>query len=264
MIRIPIGPFLMGISDAQIALLAQTIDEAKKWRDKGRFGREQPQHTVNLPDYYIGKYPVTVGEYRAFLEASGYLKPQYWPTAGWVWRKGSGVVQPDLWDEPKWTSDARLPVVGVSWYEAFAYCQWLCQATGHTYRLPTEAEWEKAARGVEGRLFPWGNTFDTSRSNTRASELGQTTPVDRFSPGGDSPYSCADMAGNTSEWVLSQLQPYPYDTDDGRNDPEGDTERVIRGGSWFKPVLRARTASRGMNAPFFTDDDVGFRCVCIK
>jgi formylglycine-generating enzyme required for sulfatase activity len=252
----------MGTSDAQIGLMAQTIDEAGKWRDKGHFGREQPQHTVNLPEYCIGRVPVTVGEYRAFVEANAYLKPQYWTAAGWAWREASNVVQPSLWDEAKWSGDDRLPIVGVSWYEAYAYCRWLSEATGRAYRLPTEAEWEKAARGVDGRLFPWGNAFDASRCNARASGFGQTTPVERFSPGGDSPYGCADMAGNASEWTLSQFRAYPHDAADERNDPEGDTERVIRGGSWFKPVLRTRTVSRGMNDPFFSDDDVGFRCAC--
>ncbi len=260
MIHIPAGPFVMGTSDQQIDRLAQTSDLATKWREKGYFGREQPQHTVTLPDYCIAKHPVTVREYRAFVDAGGYLRRPHWTDAGWIWHSTRGILQPDLWDDAQWTGDDRLPVVGVSWYEAYAYCQWLSEMSGRNYRLPTEAEWEKAARGTDGRLYPWGDTFDASRCNTRASGLKRTTPVGTYSSSGDNPYGCADMVGNVSEWTASQYKPYPYDARDGRNDPAEDTERVIRGASWHSPVLRARTASRGMNDPFFTDNDVGFRC----
>lgn len=260
MIRIPAGPFLMGTSGQQIGQLAKTFDLAKKWREKGFFCREQPQHTVTLPDYYVAKHPVTVKEYQAFVDAGGYLHRPYWTDAGWAWRGTHGILQPDLWDDEKWTGDDHLPGVGVSWYEAHAYCQWLSETSGRNYRLPTEAEWEKAARGTDGRLYPWGNTFDASRCNTRASGLERTTPVGQYSPGGDSPYRCVDMVGNVSEWTMSQYKPYPYDANDGRDDPAGDMERVTRGGSWHSLVLRTRTVSRGMNDPFFTDNDVGFRC----
>ncbi|MBU0491452.1 MAG: formylglycine-generating enzyme family protein [Chloroflexi bacterium] len=270
MVHVPAGPFLMGTSDQQIDWLARNVDQAREWREKGRFAREQPQHTVVLPAYAIARYPATVGEYRAFVDAGGYRGRRHWTDAGWAWREAEGIVQPAFWDDERWTGDDRLPVVGVSWYEAFAYCRWLSEATGRAYRLPTEAEWEKAAREPDGRLYPWGDAFDAARGNTRASGLGQTTPVGRYSPavhpklveGGDSPYGCVDMAGNVSQWTLSEYRPYPYDPDDGRNDATSSAERVIRGGSWFKPVLRARAAARGMNDPFFRDDDVGFRCAC--
>ena len=258
---IPAGSFLMGISDQQIHWLAQKDDAAKKWREKGHFGREQPQHTLTLASYYIGKYPVTVGAYRAFIKAGGYQRSQYWTEAGWAWRRSAARVQPDFWDDGKWAGDDRLPVVGVSWYEAVAYCRWLSAKTGSSYRLPTEAEWEKAARGVDGRLFPWGNEFDVGRCNTRRSGLNQTEPVGRYSPDDESPYGCAEMAGNVSEWTLSQYRPYPYNGHDGRDEVEGKAERVTRGGAWCKPALRARVVARGMNDPFFADNDVGFRCV---
>lgn len=238
----------------------RNTDWAKKWQEQGRFDREQPPHTLTLPDYYVGRYPVTVGEYLAFVEAGGYQRRRFWTDAGWAWREAGGVVEPAHWDDEKWTGDDRLPVVGVSWYEAFAYCRWLSQATGHGYRLPTEAEWEKAARGPDGRLYPWGDAFNAARCNVRASGLGRTTPVGQYSPAGDSPYGCAEMVGNVSEWTVSCYRPYPYRADDGRENPAGDGERVIRGASWYSPDPRARAVSRGMNDPFFTDDDVGFRC----
>jgi formylglycine-generating enzyme required for sulfatase activity len=259
MVRIPAGRFLMGTSERQIDQFAQHSDTARTWQEKGYFAREQPQHTVTLPDYSIGKYPVTVGEYLPFVDKTGYLDRRHWTEAGWEWRDEGGVVKPALWDDKRWTSDERLPVVGVSWYEAYAYCRWLSEVTGRDYRLPTEAEWEKAARGADGRLYPWGDVFDAARCNTRVSGLERTTVVGQYSPGGDSPYGCAEMVGNVSEWTLSQYRSYPHDADDGRDDPAGEAERVTRGGSWHSPAIRARAAARGYNDPFFADDDLGFR-----
>ena len=261
MIHIPAGPFLMGISDQQIDQLARIDDSAKKWKEKGYFRREQPQHTVTLASYHMGKYPVTVRQYREFVLAGGYQIARYWTEAGWAWRESTGRVEPAFWGEEKWSGDDLLPVVGVSWYEARAYCEWLGGETRRRYRLPTEAEWEKAARGADGRLYPWGDEFEAWRCNTRASGLNGTVAVGQHSPAGESPYGCVEMAGNASEWTLSEYRNYPYDGDDGRNEEEGEGERVIRGGAWQKPSLRARTVARGMNDPFFSDDDVGFRCM---
>ena len=261
-IHVPAGSFLMGTSDQQVDWLAQRDVLAREWKEKGYFSREQPQHIVTLASYSISKFPVTVGEYRAFVKAAGYQCRRYWTNAGWAWRESVRRAQPEFWSDEKWAGDDRLPVVGVSWHEARAYCQWLSEETGRHYRLPTEAEWEKAARGTDGRMYPWGDEFDSSRCNTRASRLNRTVVVGQHSPGGESPYGCADMGGNASEWTRSQYRPYPYDRSDGRNEDEGEAARVIRGGSWYKPVLRARTVARGMNDPFFRDNDVGFRCAC--
>jgi formylglycine-generating enzyme required for sulfatase activity len=260
MVLIPAGPFLMGTSNQQIDWLVDQMDQARQWRDKGFFSREQPQHSVTLPNYCIGRYAVTVGQFRAFVDAEGYLQRRYWTDAGWQWRKAQARTEPSYWSDETWAGDERLPVVGVSWYEAIAYCRWLSQVCGVDYRLPTEAEWEKAARGADGRLYPWGGVFDAMHCNVRGSSLQCTTPVGQYSPGGDSPFGCVDMAGNVSEWTVSQFKPYPYDGSDGRDNPEGETERVTRGGSWHSPILRARTVSRGMNDPFFADNDLGFRC----
>lgn len=252
----------MGINDQQINELAQKDPLAEKWKAKEYFNREQPQHKIELKSYSISKHPVTVGEYGAFLEAAGYQKRTYWTKAGWLWRESTGKIQPEHWDNEKWTWCESLPVIGVSWYESVAYCTWLSEMDRKKYRLPTEAEWEKAARGTDIRLYPWGREFDANLCNTRARNLKQTVSVNEYTPGGESPYGCDDMAGNVSEWTLSEYQPYPYDGKDGRNDVEGEKLRVIRGGSWYKPKLRARVTTRGMNDPFFADTDVGFRYVC--
>jgi formylglycine-generating enzyme required for sulfatase activity len=259
-VQIPAGPFLMGTSEAQINLLARLDERARRWREKGRFDREGPQHTVILATYAIGRYPVTVGEFQRFVEGDGYQSERFWTPSGWAWRQESRRMAPDLWDDAVWASDERLPVVGVTWYEADAYGRWLSAMTGRVYRLPTEAEWEKAARGTGARIFPWGDELDPARCNTREGGLGRTTQVDGM-PAGASPYGCLEMGGNASEWTLSKLWPYPYDVQDGREDPEGEEERVIRGGSWFKPLLRARVSARGMNDPHFGDNDVGLRIV---
>ena len=262
LILIPAGSFVMGTGAGEIERLAEEFALARRWVAKGFFGREQPQHRVTLSAYRIARYPVTVGQFRAFLEAGGYGEQRYWTASGWAWREAIGRSQPELWEEDKWAGDERLPVVGVNWYEVAAYCRWLSAETGRSYRLPTEAEWEKASRGSDGRTFPWGNHFDPDRCNVRASSLDRTLPVGSYSPEGDSPFGCAEMVGNVSEWTLTRFTPFPYDLRDGRDEPEGGMERVTRGGSWHSPVLRARTSSRGMNDPFFADNDLGFRCAC--
>lgn len=261
MIYIPAGPFLMGTSDEQVEWLTRHSELAKKWKDRAYFEREQPQHVVTLEGYFLGKFPVTVGEFRLFVEANGYENRRWWTEAGWRWREAVGRVKPAYWEESEWTGDEQLPVIGVSWYEGYAFCQWLSAVVQRGYRLPTEAEWEKAARGPEGRLYPWGDEFEARRCHTQASEVGRTMPIGQYGLEGASPYGCDEMAGNVSEWTMSQFRPYPYESDDGREAAEGEATRVIRGGSWYKPALRARTACRGMNDPFFSDNDVGFRCL---
>ena len=264
MIPIPAGLFIMGTNEQQIDWLAERDGLAKKWKAKGFFDREQPQHTVTIGRYSIAKYPVTVGAYRSFLEAGGYRNRKYWTEAGWLWRQSTDRDKPKYWDEEQWVRNNKLPVVGISWYEAVAYCSWLSEFNGKKYRLPTEAEWEKAARGTGEQLYPWGDEFDVNQCNTRENKLNRTIPVDELSPRGESPFGCADMVGNASEWTISEYKPYPYDEGDGRNNVEGEKLRVTRGGSWYKPILRARVSARGMNDPFFADNDVGFRYVCEK
>jgi formylglycine-generating enzyme required for sulfatase activity len=138
--------------------------------------------------------------------------------------------------EKNWKKKANHPVVKVSWSEAMAYGRWLNEALHGEIkdlqlRLPTEAEWEKAARGEYGNEWPWGNEFDPHKCNSSERRQGGTTPVGAYSPQGDSPYGAADMAGNVWEWCHSLYQPYPYMVDDGReSENENAGDRVLRGG----------------------------------
>ncbi|UCH59398.1 MAG: SUMF1/EgtB/PvdO family nonheme iron enzyme [Anaerolineales bacterium] len=260
MIHIPEGTFLMGTGSRLVDWLADRYAWAAQWKVKGRFSREQPQHPVILGSYAIGRYPITVGDYRQFIQSGGYTDAAYWTEAGWRWLQESARKVPKAWQDEKWTSLGKLPVVGVCWHEACAYCHWLASLTGVPYRLPSEAEWEKAAGGADGRPYPWGQEFDPLRCNTRAGNQGHTTPVGEYSPAGDSPYGCVDMIGNVSEWTLSLFKPYPYQRDDGREDHNAAGVRATRGGSWFSPDFRARLQARGMSSPEFSDEDLGFRC----
>ena len=225
MVLIPAGPFLMGQGPAA--------------------------HPLYLPTFSLARYLVTNAQYQCFIKSGGYEAPRYWAEAGWAWLRREGVQEPEGWNEL--ASRQEHPVVGVSWYEAMAFARW---AGAH---LPTEAEWERAARGEEGWVYPWGDEPDPSRCNTRESGLQGTTPVEYYSPLGDSPYGLADMVGNVWEWCSGLLRPYPYQADDGREDPEAKGYRVLRGGSYLTPISVADCTVRSWLAPYEQADNVGFR-----
>jgi formylglycine-generating enzyme required for sulfatase activity len=230
LILIPAGEFLMG-SDPK--------------KDKGAYDDEQPQHTLYLPDYWIAKMPVTNAQYAAFVQATRYKAPRHWKN-----RKVPAG------------KDAH-PVVYVSWDDAMIYCKWLAEATGKSYTLPSEAEWEKAARGTNGRIYPWGNTFDKEKCNIGGllKVFGDDmTPVDRY-PQAASPYGVLDMAGNVWEWTRSSFRPYPYDPMDGREDISASCERVVRGGAFYTNARRARCVCRRWNLPHLDYKLFGFRVV---
>src|SRR5262249_26081145 len=182
-ISVSLGPFLMGSDPA---------------KDPQAVGDEQPQSRVTLGNFQIAKHAVTVAEYAAFVEQSGHGAP---PEQGPSWNDQQ--QQPDH------------PVVGVSWYDARAYAAWLSQFTDAPWRLPTEAEWEKAARGTDGRIYPWGDQWDRTRANTNDGGPLTTTPVGTYSTGA-SPYGAQDMAGNVWELTSSIYKPHPYRQNDGR------------------------------------------------
>lgn len=231
-VLIPAGVFLMGSLESEMPP-----------------ANELPRHEVDLRAYRIGKYPVTHAEYAQFVKQAGHPAPQ---KAGWFGKS----PPPDRGDHP---------VVGVTWYDALAYCRWLSEQTGRAYRLPTEAGWEKAARGADGRLYPWGDEWDASRCNCASA---QTTPVSAY-PAGQSPYGCYDMIGNVWEWTSTLWGndwrvpefSYPYQADDGREDLEADTNvcRLFRGGSFEDDVAQLRCSARRWYAPEHASKVLGFR-----
>jgi formylglycine-generating enzyme required for sulfatase activity len=242
MITVQGGPFLMGTSDEDITRLQLKESEwAYEWSDNDLFESEQPQHTLTLPTFEIAQNPVTNAEYFFFTWETGYRLPR-----GWM-----GIRYAD--------ETGNHPVTGVSRLDADAYIKWLNERTRLHYRLPTEAEWERAARGDDGRIFPWGNTFDPWRCNTAESAKRGTTPVGFYSPGGDSMCGCVDMVGNVWEWTSSILAPYPYIAGDGREERKPGARYVIRGGGWYYTRKLARCAAREGMLQDHLSPSIGFR-----
>ncbi|HLV99525.1 MAG TPA: SUMF1/EgtB/PvdO family nonheme iron enzyme [Ktedonobacterales bacterium] len=210
---IPAGPFLMGNDD-----------------DSGA----APQFTIATPAFQLATYPLTVAEYACALEAHVVREP--------------GMLYDSDWA----TQVQRLdhPVVGIGDEQAIAYAAWLARLTGEDWYVPSEVEWEKAARGTDGRRYPWGNDWDPDCANIGEKSQRTTTPIGSY-PAGTSPYGCQDMAGNVWEWTTTLYfnYHYPYDAQDGREnllkkwtDPE--SERVFRGGSWGDEAEMGQTTAR--------------------
>jgi len=226
LLRIPAGSFWMG---------------SHVKRDRAAQMNEMPRHRVRLPDYYIARYPVTNHQYAFFAQAT----------------------QRDF-KMPAGKEDH--PVVNVSWNDAVAFCAWLSQTTGLNFGLPTEAEWEKAARGTDGRVYPWGDEFDAKRLNSRESNVQDTTPVGWYSPDGDSPYGVADMCGNAWEWCADWYDEEEYLRRAGTrvSDPQGPAQgimRVLRGGAFDFNKDGVRCGYRAANFPHERSYDYGFRLV---
>ncbi len=231
-----------------------------------------PQHRLHLRAFSIGKFPVTNAEFAEFIAARGYSSETFWTTMGWKWlqsRLGAKEeATPGFWRDENFSAPLQ-PVVGVSWYEAVAFCHWLGARESANFRLPTEVEWEYAARGADtARNFPWGERYERGRANTAEMGFGCTTPVDFF-PGGASPFGVWDSAGNVFEWTLSkwgvnwqELQfVYPYRANDGREEIEGSGARVMRGGSWFNLYTEALCAYRSRYLAGSRGSNIGFRVI---
>ncbi len=254
-VEIPAGPFIMGSKKGK-----------GKDEDELAYEDEEPRHEVTLPTYKIGKYPVTVAQYRRFVEeGQGYKTEKYWTPAGWEQLKKEGWAAPRYWDDPQWTVDNH-PVVGVTWYEAVAYCNWLNATKPRErglFRLPDEAMWEKAARGTDGRRWPWGNEWDATKLNAEGT-IGRTSAVGIF-PAGKSPFEVYDCAGNVWEWCSGPGvgdTPYSFKQRPYQEDLKlTSTYRALRGGSWYINVQNSRAAYRGNLVPRDWVSDVGFRVV---
>jgi len=249
--RIPAGEFLMG-SDPKV--------------DKTADQDEQPQRKVHLDDYWMGKMPVTVAQFRQFVTATAHKTEAERQGYGWhwdgsAWQKTAGAD----WAHPTGPAsqaEATHPVVQISWEDAAVFCAWASQVTQREVRLPTEAEWEKAARGTDGRIYPWGKEAPDARRCNFNLNVKSTTPVGKYSPQGDSPYGCVDMAGNVREWCADWYGEEYYKAAPARNPrgPQKGDYRVVRGGSWGNSGRGVRCAYRHRNAPTGMNDREGFRC----
>lgn len=236
-VPIPARSFRMGTPERDLSRLAKAYGGTRE-----SYREESPQHAVSLPAFAIAQVPVTNKLYAAFVAASGAAAPLHWHAS----------------DPPAHL--AEHPVVNVSLEDALAFCGWLSGAEGGTFRLPSEAEWEHAARGEDGRSFPWGDEWSVERANTRESGLASTTPVGSY-PTGASPYGVLDMAGNVWEWTTTADALYPYRADDGREHHDTPGRRIVRGGCYANPHGYARTACRFRMPPTMTNDFLGFRLV---
>jgi formylglycine-generating enzyme required for sulfatase activity len=241
----------MGSDDGEVDYALRLCNEYYGDCQREWFEDEQPQHTAYLDAFWIDKTEVTNAKYQRCVEA--------------------GVCQVPTtcdWGEPTYgdVSKAEHPVVCVRWHDAKAYCEWAGA------RLPTEAEWEKAARGTGGQIHPWGNDFDGSKLNSCDVNCPHewrdvsandgyiyTAPVGSY-PGGASPYGALDMAGNAWEWVADGYDPGYYNQSPTRNPPGPDSgeKRVLRGGSWY--IAGVRITDRHWFLPWHGNPDVGFRC----
>jgi toxoflavin biosynthesis protein ToxD len=224
-VRVPAGDFLMGSAPAQ---------------DREATKGEQPQHRIHLAEFYIGKYPMTNAQYATFVKSGGHEAPSCWA------QERIPAGQEDH------------PVVHISWHDARAFCGWLSETTSKSFRLPTEAEWEKTARGPNARIYPWGDRPPTAEFCNYDMHMGHTTPVRQYATTA-SPYGALDLAGNVLEWTTSLYRPYPYRADDGREDPLAEGVRVMRGGAFSLMRWNARCACRLRYAPGRTSDHGGFR-----
>jgi len=227
MVLVPAGPFRMG------APMNDFLAE----------DHEKPERTVILSAYWIDVYPVINARFALFLAAGGYVQERWWSPEGWEWKCGHNIDKPLQWQEAGWDGPEQ-PIAGVSWYEAEAYARWAGR------RLPTDAEWEKAARGTDGQRYPWGNEWPNSNRANFNLMVGRTTPVGLF-PEGKSPFGCFDMAGNvnnwTSDWYWSSFGQFCMDGNLNRNpclddamrgklDRGAITEKVDRGGGFATPL----------------------------
>ncbi len=227
-VKVPEGEFWMG-SDPKVDKEAQSYD--------------QPQHRVYLNEYWIGKYPVTNKQYQVFVEEANWKRP-----SGWSSNKVS-------------KEKAEQPVGWVSWYDAEAFCKWLSEKTMKKIGLPTEAQWEKAARGTDGRIYPWGNQAPSTKFANYDGKVGGAIPVGIY-PAGASPYGALDMAGNGWEWVADwcNVTYYSQSPTDNPAGPIAGEFRILRGASWISPKNMIRSAFRNWDNPTKDYSDFGFRC----
>jgi formylglycine-generating enzyme required for sulfatase activity len=264
MVLVPAGAFTMGSDQAEVDRFVddckkagQTEQNCKQWGN-----RETPRHRVTLDAFHIDRYEVTNALFERFARATSHQTTAEREGKGRVYRQKDDKWQFEDVNGASWrapsgpgtSAPGDHPVVQVSWHDAEAYCRWAGK------RLPTEAEWEKAARGTDGRRYPWGEDWDAAKANGTMS-VKATTRVGAY-PAGVSPYAVHDMAGNVWEWVADWFDENYYQRSLERNPkgPDSGSTRVLRGGSWFIIAVNLRTAFRNNNSPGHRDNGRGFRC----
>lgn len=230
LLRIPSGDFIVGYD------WERRHGHQYPW-ERSAAQNSLPEHSVFLAEYEISKYPITNAQYVVFVRATGHRVPGLW---------NRGQITKGMEDHP---------VVEVSWYDAVAFCDWLGRETGLAIGLPSDLQWEKAARGTDGRTYPWGNEDpDDSRCNFNSQDLS-TTPVWQY-PKGASPYGIMDMSGNVWEWCRSKFTRHdgwsPVDVDDS-------AMRVLRGGVFATGREDKRSYARSSGSPGHRDVHIGFR-----
>lgn len=252
----PLSPEMVYIPAGEV-ILGNEHDDA--------LDNERPQHLRYTDAFFIDRTPVTVHAFRTFMEAGGYQNQEFWTPQGWQWRQAYGITQPRYWrDAPGWEAH---PVCGVSLYEAQAYARFVNK------RLPTEAEWEKAARGLATRdrpnpkispLYPWGSPEIDHRYSNFGSAIGHTTPVSHH-PLGASNTGCLDLLGNVWEWTATTFQDYPgFQAYPYRGYSQAYFDHahwVLRGGSWATRRWALRSTFRNWYHPHVREVFAGFRCV---
>jgi formylglycine-generating enzyme required for sulfatase activity len=222
---------------------------------EGREGSYLKQEQVEkVPEFEISKYPITNSQYEKFFEADGYKQKRWWTEKGWKTREEKKWLKSRVWGHKRW-SEPNYPVVGVSWYEAIAFCRWLSDATGEMISLPTEKQWQHAAQGDEKRRYPWGNVWDADRCNTDESNLNHITFVHKYQHEGDSPYQITDLIGNVWEWCLTDYMTGSNIIDDNEQ------PRVMRGGSFIDKNDYANCVCRSSSHPAYRLNNYGFRIV---
>lgn len=260
MVVIPAGEFLMGSPDDGVS-----------------FDDERPQRLIYVASFSIDRFEVTNAQYKQFVDGTGYPPPSHLTPQFNLWRQAAPLP-----------GSEQHPVVNITWHDAVAYCRW------QQKRLPTEAEWEKAARGTDGRRYPWGMDWEVFSSNSASYWAGRTIefkdgaawkafwvagdgarvshehglngevltlPIGAF-PQGASPYGALDMTGNAAEWVQDWYEPYSYlnaPLSDPQG-PQGQLLKVVRGGSWLKPARNIRVTDRDYALPTDRATGIGFRC----
>jgi formylglycine-generating enzyme required for sulfatase activity/energy-coupling factor transporter ATP-binding protein EcfA2 len=258
---IPAGSQTIGL-DPTLVAMASEAEWARGWR----FERETPARQVAVSAFCITRYPITQAQFAAFVTAGGYDKERYWTAAGWVWRKAFAV---DSLGVQKWGTQGNLPVTNVSWHEAAAFAAWYSDATGSSVRMPTAVEWERAARGDDGRLFPWGNTFEPSRANCLETGIGRVCPVGLF-PADDGAWGkCTpwELSGNIWEWCDDSAVP----TDKVSSEPAGNSRvtdttkgvemKLTKGGAYLNVPFLLKPTYSGKDFPWARYSRQGFRLV---